>query len=152
MRTATNETRRALRAAIGDGHYSTWAKAHGLKPATIHGALHKLPMKARRENAIRDALGLPPILSERVVIDPDRQKIVNIQGPRDYKSEQIRLSLADDDVLKEIVRALGYRSLNQLWHSERVLEYLSSLLERGQEQCNGYKTWNVSDGRKERIP
>ena len=130
MRTATPDTRRALAAAIGNGTPYAWAIANGVKPGTVYDCLSKTqPISARRENTIRALLGLPSIQWERREIEPARQKIVNIQGPRSYRTRQLRLTPQDAAELDHFVTTMGKRSFNQWWQSTRPLDTYSSELE-----------------------
>ena len=134
MRSASDDTRRRLRAAIDAAGVSayTWAKANGIKPGTVYDCLSETqPVKARRENVIRAVLGLPLIDWEYVEIDPARQKIVNRQPPRKYRTRQLRLSPDDAAALDSFVMSQGYRSFNQYWQSTRPPDTYSSELEGG---------------------
>lgn len=130
MRTATADTRKRLRAAIGKGTPYAWAIANGIKPGTVYDCLSKTqPVSARRENVIRRALDLPPIQYERVEIEPARQKVVTIQKPRPYLTRQLRLTPEGAAALDSFVNRLGYRSFNHWWHSQFCLDTYSSELE-----------------------
>lgn len=133
-RTATNKTRQGLLAAIkatGLTPYA-WAKANDIKPGTVYDCLSETqPVKARRENVIRAVLGLPLIDWEFVEIEPTRQKIVNRQPPRKYRTRQLRLLPEVASELDEFVRAQGYRSFNQWWQATRTAGMYSSELEAG---------------------
>lgn len=138
MRTATAETRRALRRAIGGGTPYAWAIANGIKPGTVYDCLSSTqPVSARRENVLRLALGLPPIQYERIEIEPSRQKIVAIQKPRPYRTRQLRLTPDAADALDSFVRRAGYRSFNHWWQSLSPLDTYSSELEATSTPRNG---------------
>ena len=109
MRTATSETVRALRRAIGQMPYSRWAKDNGLLPVTVHSALNGRPMSAQRENTIRAALDMPLIRYETVQIT-DRQRIVTRTRPRPgHKRRSMWVDVDDVDWLDAEARRRGYR-------------------------------------------
>lgn len=128
MRTATRETRQALRAAIAASGLSpyAWAKSVGVRHATVYDCLSATqPIREKRENTVRAALpGLTPLASEQVVINPHKQKIVNRQGPAPYVTRQLRLTPAEAAELDDFVTSTGYGSFSEMWHAERLLTWL----------------------------
>ena len=113
MRSATPETVRALRRAIGPTPYSRWAKDNGLLPVTVHSALNGRPMSAQRENTIRAALDMPLIRYETVQIT-DRQRIVTRTRPRPgHKRRSMWVDVDDVDWLDAEARRRGYRSVGE---------------------------------------
>ena len=119
MRTATDKTKKSLRRAIGDGKYSTWARANGVKPTAVHAVLNDRPISTTRENGVRAALGLP-LLPERkgVAILTVGQRVVTEHGGRKYITRQIRLSHDEAAVLDDFLERAGYRSFSEYWHKE----------------------------------
>lgn len=138
MRTATAETRRALRRAINGGTPYAWAIAHDIKPGTVYDCLSTTqPVSARRENVLRLALGLSLIQYERIEIEPSRQKVVSIHKQRPYRTRQLRLTPGAADALDSFVRRAGYRSFNHWWQSQSPLDTYSSELEATFTPRNG---------------
>ena len=96
MRTATSETVRAVRRAIGQMPYSRWAKERGLLPVTVRAALKHAPMSATRENTIRAALGLPLIQYQLVNALPG-QYLVN-ETPKRFGYRRRSFWVAESEV------------------------------------------------------
>lgn len=141
MRTTTPKTRQTLAVAIKSSGLTTyaWAIAHGVKPGTVYDCLSATqPMSAKRENVVRAILGLPAIEWERIEIEPARQKIVNRQKPRQYRTRQLRLTPEDTVELDEFVREEGYRSFNQWWHATRPQNGRFERARIPQERSNGH--------------
>lgn len=127
MRSATPETVRALRRAIGPTPYSRWARDHGLLPVTVHAALNGRPISATRENTIRTVLDLPPIRYETVQIT-DHQRIVTRTQPRpDHRRRSMWVDVDDVDWLDTEARRRGYRSVGQ-WALAAVLREATTTL------------------------
>lgn len=118
-RTATNETRRVLKRAIGSRLYSTWAREHGLPPITVFHALNNKPMSAMRENEVRFVLGLPLLPEEvRIVRLTEQQRVVTRGRPVKYVSRQVRLSPDEAARLDRYVRDCGYPSFSAYFRNE----------------------------------
>lgn len=141
MRTATPKTRQTLAAAIKASGLTTyaWAMAYGIKPGTVYDCLSTTqPISAKRENVVRAILDLPAIEWERIEIEPTRQKIVNRQKPRPYRTRQLRLAPDEAAALDEFVRERGYRSFNQWWKSTQRQDGYSSELEATPTRRNSH--------------
>jgi hypothetical protein len=101
---------------------STWAKAHGLMPITVSDCLSGKPMRARRENGIRLALGMEPIVTEQITLTIEPGRTVALvrhvpRGRRSYYSRQIRLNAEERDRIDRMVRDAGFDSFNQWWQA-----------------------------------
>lgn len=116
MRTATAETVRALRRAIGDAPYSRWATANGLSKADVHQALNGRSMSATRENRIRAVLGLPPLRWQMVEI-AENQRVVTVTKPRPKVRRAVALHPCEAAEWDAHARAAGYRSVGALLRS-----------------------------------
>lgn len=71
---ADETTRDALLAALCDKSQRAWAKEHGIPHGTVNDCILRKPMKLRRENMLRTALGLP---TDQVSALVDRLKEAN---------------------------------------------------------------------------
>lgn len=112
MRTATAETVRALRKAIGSTGYGTWARSHGLPPATVTAigdALHGKPMSARRENTLRELVGLPALRWQTIEL-MEGQRVVTETPPR--RKMRRAMTMEPDIAVKADAHArrMGYTS------------------------------------------
>lgn len=115
-----------------------WAVAHDVKPGSVYDCLSATqPISAKRENTIRALLDLPAIEWERIEIEPARQKIVNRQKPRPYRTRQLRLAPEVAAELDEFVRGEGYRSFNQWWQSTQSRDGRFERTRIAQAQRNG---------------
>lgn len=113
MRTATSDTRRALRAAIGDGPARSWATAHNVAPVDVSDCLNERPMSARRENRIRVALGLT-LLRWQTVELLEGQRVVTCSKP--VKTKRRASTMTPEEALQadKLAQSEGYRSFGQM--------------------------------------
>jgi hypothetical protein len=131
MRTATRETARALRRAIGAVRYSTWAKANGLLPITVMAVLsairedmEPISISAKRENEVRKVLGLAPLPTEsRTVRLNENQAVITRRGPAPYVTRQVRLTPEMAEELDGLLAKNGYKSFSEFFleNRERII-------------------------------
>lgn len=108
MRTATSETVRALRRAIGQMPYSRWAKDNGLLPVTVHSALNGRPMSAQRENTIRAALDMPLIQYQLVRALPGQYLVDETPKRHGYRRRSFWVAECEVNDLDIEARQRGY--------------------------------------------
>lgn len=113
MRTATDQTRRALKAAIGDAPYSRWARENGLRPVDVHRVLAAKSMSIGAENVVRAVLGLD-LICYRVVELADNQRVVTTTKTRQKVRPAPSIWPEKRDRWREFARANGYRSVPHL--------------------------------------
>lgn len=118
MRKPRAETKRALRDAIvGSGtRQNQWCVLHGVSPSAVSDCLRGAAMSSSRENIIRDALGLPEIVTEHVMVvyEPDRQEVVvkDLPRSREYKTRQFRATPEEAEAIDGYMKKMGYRSFS----------------------------------------
>ncbi len=121
MRTATVETRRALRTAIAScDSAAAWSKMHDVRRVDISDCLNDKPMSARRENRLRVALGLDPLRWQLVEL-AENQRVVTVTPPRHHKRRAITVSTEEAARLDETARQLGFRSVGA-WVKAQLLQ------------------------------
>jgi hypothetical protein len=122
MPTPLEETRDALSTYIcaeGTTPYA-WAKHHGISTGTVYDVLRCRLVSDKRLNTIRPVLGLDLITRQRVTIDPDRQKVVNRQGPTKYKSRQVRLSETEAEAVDDWLFSRGWDSFSEWFRMTKL--------------------------------
>ena len=122
MRTATPETRRALKAAVSGVPYSRWARANGLRPVDVSDCLRGAAMSARRENIIRAALGLPA-LRYQIVELAENERVVTRSRPRATVRRAATMSREQAAQADALARRRGYRSFGAMAVAELLLEH-----------------------------
>lgn len=122
MRTATLETRKALRAALSA--YTSrrqWAIAHDIAPVDVSDVLNGRPVSARRENKLRAALGLPP-LRWQVVELLDGQRVVTVTPPRTKVRRAATMTREQAAIADRLAAERGYTSFGAMAIGELLRE------------------------------
>lgn len=148
MRTATAETRRALKAAIGDGSQRAWARENGIPHGTVSDCLLGKSMLAHRENVLRAALGLPLIRRQMVEL-LEGQRIVTVSQPRMNKRRAATMPPELAAFADAKARAKGYRSWGAMEVYELQQEFSADAIYSTRTGRNGY---NVCNETEEPIP
>lgn len=118
MRTATPETRRALRAAVAEyASRRQWAIAHDIAPVDVSDCLNGRPVSAQRENRLRAALGLAP-LRWQVVELLENQRVVTVTRPRDNVRRAATMTRELAAYADKLAAERGYRSFGAMAISE----------------------------------
>lgn len=113
-RTATPETRRALRDAVAEyASRRQWAIAHDIAPVDVSDCLNGRPVSARRENRLRAALGLAP-LRWQVVELLEGQRVVNVTRPRPTVRRAATMTTEQAAIADSMARARGYTSFGAM--------------------------------------
>lgn len=136
MRTATAETVRALRRAIGDGTQRAWAIANDVPPVDVSDCLRGKGMKAVRENRIRAALGLPPLRWQTIEL-MEGQRVVTVAKPRRHVRRASTMTPEQAALADELARERGYRSFGAMAVAELLANGDVDELYTGQERRNG---------------
>ena len=122
MRTATPETRKALRAALSA--YTSrrqWAIAHDIAPVDVSDCLNGRAVSARRENRIRAALDLAP-LRWQVVELLEGQRVVNVTRPRPTVRRAATMTREQAAIADKLALERGYRSFGAMAIGELLPE------------------------------
>ena len=109
MRTPALQTRTALNDAIATApSLRAWARAHGIAAGTVSNVRLGYPCKLDKENAIRAALGLPPLTVQLVELD-STQRVVRKPGHGKRRPPRVDVYLTPEQMarLKERAKATG---------------------------------------------
>lgn len=137
MRTATPDTRKALRAALtGYASQRQWAIAHDMAPVDVSDCLNGRPVSARRENRLRAALGLTP-LRWQVVELLENQRVVTTTKPRDNVRRAATMTRELAAYADKLALDRGYRSFGAMAICELLLGGSVDALYTPSAQCNG---------------
>lgn len=138
MRTATPETRKALRAALGDyASRRQWALAHHIAPVDVSDVLNGRPVSARRENRLRAALGLAP-LRWQVVELLEGQRVVTVTPPRAKVRRAATMTREQAAIADRLAAERGYTSFGAMAVSELLREGHVDALYTPSTRSNGH--------------
>lgn len=145
MRTATTDTRRALRAAIGEyASRRQWAIAHDIAPVDVSDCLNGRPVSARRENRLRAALGLAP-LRWQVVELLEGQRVVTVTRPRQTVRRAATMTREQAAYADKLALERGYRSFGAMAISELLRGCRVDALYTASVNCNGDDNTSYKD-------
>lgn len=137
-RTATNETRKALHAALpGYTSQRQWALAHDIAPVDVSDVLNGRPVSAKRENRLRAALGLSP-LRWQVVELLDGQRVVTVTPPRENVRRAATMTREQAAIADRLAAARGYRSFGAMAVAELLREGSVDELYTASARRNGH--------------
>lgn len=97
MRTATNQTRNELAAALRTTSVSEFSRSYALSKATVSGCVRGKPISIAMENRIRAALRLPQLTGRVVTID-NTQRVIRAAGYGRNRAARIEVSLSDEQI------------------------------------------------------